>query len=117
MQACSQVKTGAVGRIVDRVGGKPLTMNNNTNMSVIAIVVPLFGVHSGLLSSQAYAPENVEPYISPSDITAEFTMQTAEVIRVHRRAVSTLNGLAGEYGSSQAYMNGFHSHKRWRQLV
>jgi hypothetical protein len=46
-------------------------MNNKLKTFVIAIAVPLFSVHIGLLSIQAHTWEDVELHISPSEITAD----------------------------------------------
>jgi len=45
-------------------------MNNKLKTFVIAIAVPLFGVHVGLLSIQAHTWEDAELHIAPSEITA-----------------------------------------------
>lgn len=46
-------------------------MNNKLKTFVIAIAVPLFTVHIGLLSIQALIWEDVELHISPTEITAD----------------------------------------------
>ena len=46
-------------------------MNNKLKTFVIAIAVPLFSVHIGLLSIQAHTREDAELHISPSEITAD----------------------------------------------
>jgi len=79
-------------------------MNNKLKTFVIAIAVPLFTVHIGLLSIQD-TWEDVELHISPSEITAN-----------RFRAASTLSELPIEYGSTPGYMSRICSAKRWRQF-